>query len=731
VSAPAQPAKRGITAISLPVWVVLGALAGIVAGVVLGQRTAVLQPFGSAYAMMLQIAVYPYLICVLICGLGRLTPAMARRLLGAGWGVCLFLWGVTLAAIWLLALAIPSTPAPSVLMPATAEGAGEFLKLLIPANPIEALGRNYVPATVVFAFVYGIAIQKIERKAALFEVLEAIQKASVTIWGWIVRFAPIGVFALFADAAGTIEPARLSGLLLYVGLFLTGTLLLAFVVLPAVLAAVTPVSHREILKELQPALVISAVTTLTVVALPFVQRAAERVATEAGCPESEERSDVIRAVLSLSYVLVPLGNYFLYLLMLYGAYAYKVRLTTPEELLLPIWTVLSALGAPSAIVDGATFLGRWLHLPADLLDLFLETWTVTRYGQVVLSVMGFSFATMLIPLVYFGKVRLRPRRVALAAATTVALFGVVVLGGTALRPLLLHPTGSRLEALTLDPRLTGEVDATVLGAPASTQAAAGDTSTLKAIQASGVLRVGYNPDVMPFSYRNDRGQLVGYDVTFAYELAHDLGVRLELIPFDWRRLESDLSERRFDVAMAAIYETHDRLQTFAVSMPYYQSSVALVVRAERAEQFRSRAQIQALANLRLAVADDPMLVPMAKFFFPKATVTVVASENVAAAIGADRIDGVMWTLQQASAWAAAHPGFTAVAPGDMGTPILLTYMMPPGADILRRYVDQWVALKEADGFRATQVDYWIDGKPRSDRPPRWNLLDALMSARRD
>ena len=729
MSALPQSAKRGITAISLPVWVVLGALAGIVAGVVLGQRTAVLQPFGSAYAMMLQIAVYPYLICVLICGLGRLTPAMARRLLGAGWGVCLFLWCVTLGAIWLLALAIPSTPAPSVLMPATAEGAGEFLKLLIPANPIEALGRNYVPATVVFAFVYGIAIQKIEHKAALFEVLEAIQVASVTIWGWIVRFAPIGVFALFADAAGTIEPARLSGLLLYVGLFLTGTLLLAFVVLPAVLAAVTPVSHREILKELQPALVIAAVTTLTVVALPFVQRAAERVATEAGCPESEERSDVIRAVLSLSYVLVPLGNYFLYLLMLYGAYAYKVRLTTPEELLLPIWTVLSGLGAPSAIVDGATFLGRWLHLPADLLDLFLETWTVTRYGQVVLSVMGFGFATMLIPLVYFGKVRLRPRRVALAAAMTVALFGVVVLGGTALRPLLLHPTGSRLEDLTLDPRLTGEVDATVLGAPASTQA--GDTSTLKAIQASGVLRVGYNPNVMPFSYRNDRGELVGYDITFAYELAHDLGVRLELIPFEWPRLESDLIERRFDVAMAAIYETHDRLQTFAVSMPYYQSSVALVVRAERAEQFRSRAQILALANLRLAVCDDPMLIPMAKFFFPKANITVVASENVAAAIGAGQIDGVMWTLQQASAWAAAHPGFTAVAPGDMGTPILLTYMMPPGADILRRYVDQWVALKEADGFRATQVDYWINGKPRSDRPPRWNLLDALMSNRRD
>ena len=62
-------------------------------------------------------------------------------------------------------------------------------------------------------------------------------------------------------------------------LFLIGTLLLAFVVLPAVMAALVPVGHREIVKELQPALVIAVVTTLSVVALPFVQRAAERIAT--------------------------------------------------------------------------------------------------------------------------------------------------------------------------------------------------------------------------------------------------------------------------------------------------------------------------------------------------------------------------------------------------------------------------------------------------------------------
>ena len=451
----AKPIRHSVRTIPLPLWVVFGALAGIAAGVFFGERTSVLQPLGSAYAMMLQIAVYPYLICALIYGLGRLTPAEAKRLFGAGWGVYLFMWCVTLIGIWLLARVIPPTPDPSVLTAAAVHQEADFLKMLIPANLIDAVGRDYVPAVAVFAIVYGIAIQKIERKSALFEVLQAIQVASVTLWGWIVRFAPVGVFALFAVAAGTIEPSRLSGLLLYVALFLIGTLLLAFVVLPLVMASLVPTGYREIVKELRPALVIAVVTTLSVVALPFIQRAAERIADAAGCPDNEERSNVIKAVLALSYVLAQLGNYFLYLLMLYAAYEYKEPLSTTEQLLLPVWSLLSGMGSPTAIVDGVIFIGRWLHLPAELTDLFLETWTVTRYGQVVLSVVGFGFATTLVPLIYFRKVRLRPHRAAVAAAVMVAGFGIAIAGGMALRPCCCNRSATRSRPSPSIPILRG------------------------------------------------------------------------------------------------------------------------------------------------------------------------------------------------------------------------------------------------------------------------------------
>ena len=44
-------------------------------------------------------------------------------------------------------------------------------------------------------------------------------------------------------------------------------------------------------------------------------------------------------------------------------------------------------------------------------------------------------------------------------------------------------------------------------------------ATIERIQQRGMLRVGYNADAVPFSYFNDAGELVGYDVAFAYDLA--------------------------------------------------------------------------------------------------------------------------------------------------------------------------------------------------------------------
>jgi ABC-type amino acid transport substrate-binding protein len=248
---------------------------------------------------------------------------------------------------------------------------------------------------------------------------------------------------------------------------------------------------------------------------------------------------------------------------------------------------------------------------------------------------------------------------------------------------------------------------------------------LLTIRENGVLRVGYNPEAPPFSYFNDQGDLVGFDISLAYQLARDLGVRLEFVPFDWQSLERDLREHRFDVAMSGIYETDDRLQAVAVTHPYYQSAIALIVQSDQAKRFVDRRRIMAIPNLRLAVRGDPVLMPMVHFLFPKASVSVVPRDAVEAALKSGQVEGVVSSMIEARLWAASHPGFTAVAPTAARGPILFTYLVPPGGDSFRRYLDQWLDIKSADGFRTTQVDYWMNQTPRADSPRRWNLVDAL------
>jgi len=104
----ASSAARGRTVPArLPLWVLIGAFLGILAGITFGERTAVLRPLGDVYAMMLLSVVYPYILSSLIVGLGSLATGRAWRLLQASWGVYLFLWVAVFAAIFLLAQAIP------------------------------------------------------------------------------------------------------------------------------------------------------------------------------------------------------------------------------------------------------------------------------------------------------------------------------------------------------------------------------------------------------------------------------------------------------------------------------------------------------------------------------------------------------------------------------------------------------------------------------------------------
>jgi proton glutamate symport protein len=718
-----------IRKLGLPAWVIIGAVLGIIAGLVLGERTTALVPISSAYTMMLEIAIYPYLVCALILGLGRLAPERAGRLLRASWPAFGFVWVLALVAITLLRQAIPPTPPPFVIRPEAATSIGGLIAVLIPANPFVALMSNDVPAIVVLAVIYGIAVQGVAQRTTLFDVLEAIRVASLTIWKWVVKLTPIGVFALLANTAGTLQPDQFGGFILYNVLFLTGTLVLAFVALPLALAAIAPTSYRALMAELRPGFILALVTSLPVVALPYIERTAATVARAAGCPEGQETDDVIKATVSLAYGLAQVGNHFCVLLLYYVAYRNGESLPLLKQVLLPFLTVLSCVGTPSTVIGAVQFFSSWLDLPASTTELWIATSAVTRYGQVLASVSAFGFIASAVPLFYWGKWRLRlPGAVAAMGATFGVLAGVVVLA-TVLRPVLFPVDQSDVAmARTIDRKLRAGLAVQVLRPGMSSPGiAVAVPPDVLAIQHAGVLRVGYNPNVIPFSYVNRGGDLVGYDISFAYRLARDLAVRLEFVPYTWDGLAGDLVGGRFDVAVSGIYLTDARLARLTPGPTYWTTPVALLAPSAGAPAFTSRAALLARPNLRLAVFDSTVMHQLASTLFPNAAITEVPDYSALPAL-AGKVDAALWTLTQAAAWVHANPGWTAVIPSDTGGSQPIALMLPPGATALRAYLDAWMRLQDDSGFAAEQKSYWIDGIPRRPPEPRWNLLDALTGA---
>ena len=85
-----------------------------------------------------------------------------------------------------------------------------------------------------------------------------------------IGLTPIGVFAIAAVAAGTMDPAtfaRLRGLLLVFGV---AALLLAFVVLPLAVTALTPLRYREVVGVAQEAMLTAFVANSVFIVLPIL-----------------------------------------------------------------------------------------------------------------------------------------------------------------------------------------------------------------------------------------------------------------------------------------------------------------------------------------------------------------------------------------------------------------------------------------------------------------------------
>lgn len=114
---------------------------------------------------------------------------------------------------------------------------------------------------------------------------------------------------------------------------------------------------------------------------------------------------------------------------------------------------------------------------------------------------------------------------------------------------------------------------------------------LEQIKTNGKIRVGTEGTYAPFTFHDKDGNLTGFDVELAREVAKRLGVEVEFIETKWDGIFAGLDAKRFDVVANQVSIRDDRKEKYDFSDPYIVSKAVLIVN-EKNEDIKKLADIK-------------------------------------------------------------------------------------------------------------------------------------------
>jgi Na+/H+-dicarboxylate symporter len=211
-------------------WLVLGALvAGLLLGALSAQAGSYREPLvqiastvGGLWLDALKMTVIPLIIALLVTGIvSGADQARAGGIAGRSmlWFVIVLTSSAAFGTLAMPAL-LEAFPLPASAAEALRAGLAsvdssaaaasvptvqDWLRSLIPTNPIAAAANDKVLALVVFTAVFAFAVTRIgaEERQAVGRFFKGIQDAMLVVVGWVLWLAPVGVFGLaFAVGAG-------------------------------------------------------------------------------------------------------------------------------------------------------------------------------------------------------------------------------------------------------------------------------------------------------------------------------------------------------------------------------------------------------------------------------------------------------------------------------------------------------------------------------------------------
>ena len=711
--------------LSLSGQVLLGLALGIATGVFFGESAASLEIVGTAFIRLLQMTVVPYIAVSLIRGVGGLDYATARQLAAKGGAVLLVTWAIALVFVVVLPFSFPETVSASFFSSSlVAEREPfDFLSLYIPSNPMFSMSHDVVPALVLFSIALGVALIGVEGKDGLLRGLGVLDDALMAITGFVARLAPIGVFALTASAAGTMSVEEFERLQIYLVAYGLASLLLAFWVMPGLVAALTPLRWSEVVRPTRGAAITAFATGNLLIVIPMLSQEARKIAA-ARARDPEGAASAVEVIVPASFNFPSAGKLLTLAFLPFGAWFVGSSISIVDYPAFLLTGLFTFFGSTATAIP---FLLDFLRIPSDLFQIFLTVDVIASRFGVMLAAMNTVCLALLGGFAIGGGLRLRPIPLARFAANSGGALVALVLGVRLFYGYTLDlDADTYQEFVEMDLR-SKPVAAKLITEEPSVPSQPPAGSRLARIERDGLLRVCYVSAALPFAFVNAESKLVGFDVEMAHRLARELGVRLEFVRVDRERLAVHLNGGTCELAMSGLVITTLRAREMAFSIPYLDSTLAFLVEDFRRRDFASWETLREASDLRIAVPPAPYYIALLRDRLPDAKVVDIPSARdfFREEESAD-YDGLLYTAESGSAWTLIYPSFAVVVPEPGRVKVPLGYAMPLGDATLVEFVNTWIELKQRGGTIEALFQHWILGRGTKEKKPRWSVLHDVL-----
>ncbi|WIW70570.1 dicarboxylate/amino acid:cation symporter [Anaerosinus gibii] len=346
----------------LGTWIIAATVLGAVVGLLMGESAKMFAPIGDLFMQLIKMVVVPMVFFSLVGGGASLGNSKSAGKIGI---VTFIYYAVTTIASVVIGLLFGELFKPGAGMSLetfNAIASNEFADKgalpgfwdtvigFVPSNPFAALAEGNILQIIVFALFIGFSIAKFsgEKREFLLNVFNYMTEVLINIMTVIMYVAPIGVFALMADAVGTFGYDVLVKITYLVGIYILVLGLVNFVMIGGSVALFAKkVTFAQFFKSMYKVQLFAFSTASSMATLPLNMATVQN--------ELKVSKETTSFALPLGATINMNGNAAYYALAAcFFAQMFGMELTTAQYIAIIVTSTLGAVG--QAGVPGPTLL---------------------------------------------------------------------------------------------------------------------------------------------------------------------------------------------------------------------------------------------------------------------------------------------------------------------------------------------------------------------------------------